>query len=221
MPRLLQWGFAFLIVALVIGAPIGYAIHVQARLRCFRVVKDGVLYRSGQNTLAGLQQILHDYGIKTVITLRDPSGLGEGSPDGAEEAYCIAEELNFVRIPPRSWDNTNGTAPAEEGVRRFRAIMADPDNYPVLVHCFAGIHRSGAFCAIYRMEHDHWTNAEAIAELKACGYDNLEDEWDILGYLETYQPTWKAPEDRLPSAEQRPAVAPNKKVKPRGKKSAG
>jgi len=60
-----------------------------------------------------------------------------------------------------------------------------------LVHCFAGIHRTGAFCAIYRMEYEGWTNAGAIAEMKACGYNTLEDEWDVLGYIEKYQPRKK------------------------------
>jgi protein tyrosine/serine phosphatase len=99
-------------------------------------------------------------------------------------------------------------------VRKFREIMADPDNFPVLIHCFAGIHRSGAYCAIYRMEHDHWTNAQAIAELKAHGYDNLDDEWDILGYLEQYCPTWRQPDEKHSAVIHKPA-----RVTKRGKGS--
>jgi protein tyrosine/serine phosphatase len=68
--------------------------------------------------------------------------------------------------------------------------MDDPANFPVLVHCFAGIHRTGAYVAVYRMEHDRWTNAEALDELRAFGYRNLDDEWDVLGYLEQYRPRW-------------------------------
>jgi hypothetical protein len=41
------------------------------------------------------------------------------------------------------------------------------------------------------MEYEHWSNAAALAEMKALGYENLDDEWDILGYLEQYQPRWK------------------------------
>jgi hypothetical protein len=41
------------------------------------------------------------------------------------------------------------------------------------------------------MEFEHWSNADAISEMKACGYRNIDDEWDLLGYLEKYQPTWK------------------------------
>ena len=81
--------------------------------------------------------------------------------------------------------------PADKGVSLFRDVMNDPKNYPVLIHCYAGVHRTGAFCAVYRMEYEHWTNAQAIAELRACGYRDLDDEWDLLDYLETYEPTWK------------------------------
>ena len=71
--------------------------------------------------------------------------------------------------------------------------MDNPENFPVLIHCFAGIHRTGAFCAIYRMEYEHWTNERAIVEVKANGYNTLEDDWDILTYLERYRPRWRGP----------------------------
>ncbi len=104
----------------------------------------------------------------------------------------------YRRIPPRSWDARDGDAPADEGVRTFKEIMSNPRNYPVLVHCFNGIHRSGAYCAIYRMEFEHWTNQQAMAEMKACGYTNLEEELDILQYLEDYVPSWRPlPEPKL------------------------
>src|SRR5438477_268659 len=52
--------------------------------------------------------------------------------------------------------------------------------------------RDGAFTASYRMEYEHWTNAEAMAEMKRCGYSTLDDEWDISTYLEKYRPRWQA-----------------------------
>ena len=85
-------------------------------------------------------------------------------------------------------------APDEAGMRvdRFLEVMKDPSNYPVLIHCYAGIHRTGAFCAVYRMEIEHWSNKRAIDELMAAGYRTLPDDWDLLEFLETFQPTWKA-----------------------------
>ena len=48
--------------------------------------------------------------------------------------------------------------------------------------------------AVYRMEVDHWDNAAALDELRMCGYRHLDDELDVLGYLENYRPRWKKPD---------------------------
>ena len=215
MPRFLPYLFTALIAGLIVGAPVVYSNYRYAAGRKLQVVEPGVLYRSGQLTLDGLKRVIHDYGIKTVITLRDAAAPGLPPPDLAEEEFCNSEEINYVRIPPRSWDAPDGAAPADEGVQKFRAVLGDPKNYPVLVHCLAGIHRTGAYCAIYRMEYEHWTNARAIAEVKACGYTNLDDEWDILGYLEQYRPTWQGPEE--PSAAQPGAKSVHRSRRPGAK----
>jgi hypothetical protein len=107
--------------------------------------------------------------------------------------------------------------PVEEGVRKFRAVLNDERNYPVLVHCFAGIHRTGAYCAIYRMEYEHWDNVQALAEMKACGYTNLDEELDILGYLEQYRPSWM-PRAEGPPAGEHPS-GPEAKEKSKARKA--
>lgn len=187
-----------LVLAIVVGGPVGYAAYRNANFRNVRVVKDGVLYRSGQLSQAGLERLLHDHGIRTVISLRDSEGPGTKPTDAAEERYCRGRDIQFVRIPPRKFWAPDGSVPAEENVRRFLAVLDDPANYPVLIHCFAGIHRTGSMVAVYRMEYEGWSNAEALDELRACGYRNLDDEWDVLGYLETYRPRGKTipPETR-------------------------
>jgi tyrosine-protein phosphatase SIW14 len=185
------------VLALIAG-PVVYAFHEEKQMRNFRVVREGVLYRSARMTLAGLKRAVHDYGIRTVISLREADSF-----DLAEEAYCRKEEIGFYRLPPRHWDTTYGPAEAEVNVRQFRDLLDDPDNYPILVHCFAGIHRTGAYIAVYRMEREKWTNEEAIAEVKAGGYDHLYDELDVLGYLEQYRPTWQ-------QSPEPPAVPPAK-----------
>jgi hypothetical protein len=186
MLRPLQVASGCLIVLALIVSPVVFTTRQQAKTRNLRVVRPGVLYRSGQMTKDGLLQTINDYHIKTVISLRD--GLSER--DKAEEEFCKSEDVNFERILPSRWGDEGGCVPVEAGVRRFREIMSDPRNYPVLVHCFAGIHRAGSYCAIYRMEFEHWSNSQAIAEMKACGYNNLDDELDILGFMEQYRPSW-------------------------------
>lgn len=194
MSRIVQVSIGTLVVLALITTPAVYAVRQQARIRKFRVVHPGVLYRSGQMTREGLKRILNDFGIKTVISLRD----GTTMSDKTEEEYLKSEEVNFERILPSQWGDVGGSVPVEEGVRKFRAIMSDPKNHPVLIHCFAGIHRTGAYCAIYRMEFEHWTNERAIAEVKANGYTNLDEEVDILGFLEQYRPSWMPPVKSAP-----------------------
>jgi protein tyrosine/serine phosphatase len=180
-----------LIVLILVGGPLGYAHFRQGYSRNFRMVREGVLYRSGQLSLAGLKSAIHDYGIKTVVTLRDSLYGDAPPPDLKEEEYCKSHGITYRRISPRTWWAPVAPIPAEEGVRIFRDVMDDAANFPVLIHCYAGIHRTGAFCAVYRMEYEHWTNADAIAELRANGYRDLDDEWDLLGYLEQYRPRWQ------------------------------
>jgi protein tyrosine/serine phosphatase len=213
MARWLQNLVGIGVVALLIAAPVAYGLHVQAEFRKFRVVSEGKLYRSGQLSLPALKRIIHDYGIRTVVSLRETDAPGKEPHEVREEAYCDAQEINYYRIPPRNWSAPSGPPPVEKGVHKFLHVMADPDNYPVLIHCFAGIHRSGAYCALYRMEYEHWSNEAAIAELRACGYDTLDTDLDILEYLEDFRPSWR------PDSKPEPAPrAEGKKKKHAAKK---
>jgi tyrosine-protein phosphatase SIW14 len=207
MPRPLRSLVGALVALLLIGGPAVFAHWCTNQMRNLHEVRPGVLYRSGQMSLLGLRQAVHELGIKTIVSLRDAHRAGDPPPDLDEEVFCANEEIKFYRIPPARWYAEDGPAPVETGVRTFRQIMADPKNYPVLIHCFAGLHRTGAYCAIYRMEQEHWTNARAMAEMKSYGYISLDEEWDILGYLEVYQPTWKEPSDQ-PVVRRRPPVKP-------------
>lgn len=194
MGRGLQTFLGCVVVVVLITGPIALAFHFQKEMREFRVVREGMLYRSGQMQLAGLKRAVHDYGIRTVVTLRDKAISGSLPMDLAEENYCAKEEITYYRLPLLHWEAPDGSNPVEQNIRTFREILDDPRNYPVLVHCQAGIHRTGAYCAVFRMEYDHWSNNRAIEDLKAGGYTNLENEWDVLGYLERYRPRWQTRE---------------------------
>ncbi len=191
MPRPVQWLFGLLITALLVGVPVGYAAYRKAHVRNFRAVRDGVLYRSGQLSLRGLKQVVYDYQIKTVISLRDADVPRQPPPDAAEEEHCRQRGIKYVRIPPRHWSAPDGSVPAEANVRAFLEVMDEPANHPVLLHCFRGVHRSGAYSAIFRMEYEGWGRQAALAEMEALGYDRLAEEWDVREYLERYQPRQK------------------------------
>lgn len=171
-------------VLLAIALPVVIAQRQQAQVRNFRVVRAGTLYRSGQLTETGLRQVLQQRQVRTVVNLRE----GTDALDLAEEAYCRAHGVRFVRIPPLSWIGTVGNAPIDRGLKRFLDVVRNPANQPVLIHCQAGIHRTGLYVAFYRMDVEGWSKEEALSEMIALGYDELHKHADVLGYLASYQP---------------------------------
>jgi tyrosine-protein phosphatase SIW14 len=188
----LRYGLGLAIVAFIVGGPYAYSRYRQANYRNFRVVEEGKLYRSGQMSLPALKSTIEEYNIKTVISLRYAEKDGDRPPDWREEEFCNKNGIRYVRIRPREWhDMGQGFVPADQPVAELLKVMDDPTIYPALIHCFAGMHRTGSFCSIYRMEYQQWSNAEAMAELKALGYKNLDKEEDVQGYLENYVPRWK------------------------------
>lgn len=184
MPTYLRWFNVVFVITVLVAGPVAYKMYREEQSRAFRVVQPGVLYRSGQLPVEGLRRLVHDYRIRTVISLRD-SGSEE---DQAEVEYCRTWGIKHVRIPPRAWWSSEGRPPAEIGLRAFRDVMNNPANHPVLIHCYAGVHRTGAYCAVYRMDFQGWSNEKALKELRELGYTNLDDEWDVLTYLENYKP---------------------------------
>jgi protein tyrosine/serine phosphatase len=185
MARLLSVTGVLLIIALMVGAPCWYKVEYDRRYRNFHVVEEGKLYRSGQLDLDALAQLVHQYGIRTIVDLRD----GEKALDQAEEVWAAAAGVKHVRIPPRAWWTRDGhwPVPAEIGLAQFREIMRDPHNHPVLVHCWGGVHRTGLYCATYRMDFQHWPKPDAIAEMRALGYTILDQHSDVQAFLARYE----------------------------------
>ena len=48
--------------------------------------------------------------------------------------------------------------------------MADASKQPMLVHCWAGVNRTGAAYVAYRLKHCGWPLERAMAEAEANGY---------------------------------------------------
>src|SRR5436309_1156986 len=111
MRRILPCTAGLVIVTSMALVPAWYKHEYDRHNRGFHVVKDGVLYRSAQLDLDGLKCIVRDYGIRTIIDLRD----GETAADKKEADWAQAMLLKHIRIPPRPWAANDGTVPAEQG----------------------------------------------------------------------------------------------------------
>jgi hypothetical protein len=207
MARAIHLLFVSLLVFGLFGAPYAYYRVHQLRYRGFRVVTPNVLYRSGQLDYHGFRQIIKEYGIRTVVNLREEDH--RNADDSWWEEDCCSENgVVFVRIPARQWRGVRRSPPpALKPVREFVEVMNDPVAYPrpVLLHCFAGIHRTGAFCALYRIECQGWSAADAVADMERCGYTDPEE--DVLEFICTYRPSWELEPPAERASEKRRKVA--------------
>lgn len=98
-------------------------------------------------------------GVNTVINLRR---------NHSEKAAVEAAGMRSVEIPMNTMKNVDPAA-----VRKALSVMTDPASQPVFVHCAHGKDRTGVVAAVYRMEIDGWTAAEADAEMEAFGFHEV------------------------------------------------
>ena len=119
---------------------------------------DEGLSRGGQPSSEGIRQ-LAGMGVRTIVALRRRSR-------EMDDERRLAEQLGiqWIGMPVWSW-----WVPSRAQMRQFLAVAADPDRRPVFVHCLYGRNRTGVMAAVYRINHDGWTPAQAYAEARQQG----------------------------------------------------
>lgn len=136
------------------------------------------LYRGAQPLPGGMER-LAILGIKTVINLRGNDGVP------AEETEAQQARLRYFNIPLPGL-----SAPKDQQVDQILAIINDPKNWPVFVHCNHGKDRTGTIVAVYRITHDGWTGDEAKAEAKRFGLSWVQ--FGMKSYIAQYREKHKA-----------------------------
>jgi hypothetical protein len=197
MRTFLQRTFAVGIALLVTVVPVVRYRWVYTHSKRLREVVPGVFYRSGAMTAEGFRDAIENYRIRTVINLQDE--YDDPDVDAAyftretvkESDLCRGMGVRYIFVPPDLIppDLIPGQRP--RAIDQFLNVLDDPATYPVLIHCRAGLHRTGIMTAIYRMEYQGWSREQAITELKANGFG----EWPctsaneyIAQYLLAYRP---------------------------------
>lgn len=120
------------------------------------------LYRGGAPSERGLAQ-LKQMGVSTIIDLRR-------NPTSIALERILAEQLGlkYISLPMGNF------IPAQnKQAQFFRAVTSAADNPSagrVFLHCSHGSDRTGFMVAMWRVQHDGWTIAEAFAEMIAGGF---------------------------------------------------
>ena len=129
----------------------------------FAAVVQGQLYRSGSVTPAQLERLCRDYGIRRVICLlNDQAPQTHAERDAAERLG-----IQWCNVP---LPGNGASTPADR--QRIRDLLADHSAGPTLVHCAAGVNRTGLTIGMYRLHQQGWTLEQVMRELRAFDFED-------------------------------------------------
>jgi hypothetical protein len=166
------------VVLIVIVVPVVCYRMVYAHDKRLHEIIPGRIYRSGQLTAEGFTDAHRRLGLKTIVNLQDEDyGVDPDLPRSfwdwrtiKESELCRRLGVRFVVIKPDLVSRKLVGEKRPEAIDQLLALLDDESNYPVLLHCKAGLHRTGVMSAVVRMEYQGWSVAQAYAELKAFGF---------------------------------------------------
>lgn len=205
----LRWALGLAMAALLIVAPFMYYRAAYTHGKRLREVEPGAFYRSGQMTVAGFREAVERYHIRTIINAQDEypdPDISYGYFDGRtikESALCKQLGVNYVFLPPDLLPRHFIPRERPKTIDKFLAVMDNSVNQPVLVHCKAGLHRTGVLVAVYRMEYQGYSQREAIEDLKENGFSEFACS-AANDYIEEYILTYRRGircSDPVPDAE--------------------
>lgn len=98
-------------------------------------------------------------GVKTVIDMRTSE---------SEQKLVEAAGMRAIAVPIEM--SRKGL---RQKVDQVVALMSDPANQPVYVHCRHGQDRTGIVVAAYRMKQQGWSLADAESEMQAFGFNDV------------------------------------------------
>ena len=151
-------------VILVIG--VGKYVYDVNIDHNFEPVVEGKVYKSGALPIDELPEYIKKYKIKSVVDLRRP-GTKDLVNNPEEYPELVAEKNAVEKIGGVNYfDVGTDQIPDEAVLEKYYAVMDNPENYPVLVHCYHGEGRAPLFGAIYKIEYEGIPNDQARKEAR-------------------------------------------------------
>jgi tyrosine-protein phosphatase SIW14 len=120
------------------------------------------LYRGAQPDATGIKS-LKSLGVKSIINLRTTR-----DDSATEEMQARASGIVYTNVPLAGLSR-----PTDEEITKVLSLITNLPG-PVFVHCEHGCDRTGTIIACYRIQHDHWSCDNAIAEAEKYGISKIE-----------------------------------------------
>jgi protein tyrosine phosphatase (PTP) superfamily phosphohydrolase (DUF442 family) len=164
------------VVAVIVAGPLVCFRAAYAYEKRLREVAPGRLYRCGQMTADGFEDAVRRCGIRMILNVQDDYPdpdieLSFWRPGTIKESeLCKRLGVRYAWIAPDLVPVRESPAKRPKAVDEFLRLLDDETAYPVLIHCKAGLNRTGCFVAVYRMEYQGWSHMEAFQEMKDLGF---------------------------------------------------
>lgn len=213
LPVFVNWILGISVAAVIIFPTLLCYRWTYTHTKRYRVVVPGKVYRSGRMLGQGFDEMLKRDKIRTVINLMDEELDPQlqwtyfSSHSVPESEICRENAAKYITLAVDTIHPSLTPANRPHTIDHFLEIMDNPANYPVLLHCRAGLHRTGILTAVYRMEYEGWTPTQAWDEMRQNGFgeDNCyADNEYVRQYIFTYKPGWR----RMPGTEENNTDAP-------------
>jgi protein tyrosine/serine phosphatase len=169
-----------ILIILTAGGTTAYLVDRNKTLYHFETVDEGKVYRSGCLTERGLSWAHRLKGFKTIINLRSVAERDEGGWYYTEKDFAKSRGINLVDIPM-----TVDTPPDEEQVKRFLSVVTNPEMLPALIHCQAGVIRTGMMVAVYKISVLKEDNEKVLHELPKFEH-RLKDRPSVKEFVLNY-----------------------------------
>jgi hypothetical protein len=205
-----RWLMGIALATLLIAVPFVHFRAEYAHHKRLRVVTPDVLYRSGQMTAEGFRDAVARYRFRTIVNCQNEDYQNDFSdPNLAisfwdrrtirESELCNELGVRYVHLDPDLCSERTDFTARPRAIDQFLAIVDDPAARPVLLHCKAGLHRTGILAAVYRMEYEGWGPYRALEELKSHGFGDAAataaNDY-IQQYILNYRPRAKRTDSR-------------------------
>lgn len=150
-------------------------------IRCFCIIKPGVLYTSGQPRGMDYTRLLYKYHIATIINIRAASEHRDQNWHSEEMAWTRSSGVNYIEMPIKK----GLCLPDKQTQDQFLTIMADKNNLPALLHGSSDDKRVAMLVAVWLQKNQEYTVEQTVKVVKEIIGDKelTEDEVEFIGAL--------------------------------------
>ena len=177
--------FSLLAIVLIFVGKYVYDMNINHN---FETITEGKVYKSGMIPPDQIESYVKKYHIKSIVDLRFP-GTADLVNNPEVPAELTAEKNAVEKIKGVNYFNDGSDqVPKQENLDIFFKVMDNPDNYPVLIHCYHGVGRAEMYSALYRIEYENFTNEQARQGVRALiKFSSFDDGTPKGEYLKAYK----------------------------------